>query len=92
MKTMIMSIVNQRGKMQNPVTGSGGMLIGTVKEIGPDFPDKNLKVGDKIATLVSLTLTPLKSMKLSILNLILTKLMSKHKQFYLHRYIFCTTK
>lgn len=60
MKTMIMSIVNQRGKMQNPVTGSGGMLIGTVKEIGPDFPDKNLKVGDKIATLVSLTLTPLK--------------------------------
>ncbi|HEY8364344.1 MAG TPA: L-erythro-3,5-diaminohexanoate dehydrogenase, partial [Haloplasmataceae bacterium] len=34
--------------------------IGTIKEIGPDFPNKDLKVGDKIATLVSLTLTPLK--------------------------------
>jgi len=57
---MINEIVNERGKLQNPVTGSGGMLIGTVKEIGPDFPDKSLKVGDKIATLVSLSLTPLK--------------------------------
>jgi L-erythro-3,5-diaminohexanoate dehydrogenase len=56
---MICSIVKERGKMQNPVTGSGGMLIGVVKEIGPDFPDKNLKVGDKLATLVSLSLTPL---------------------------------
>lgn len=57
---MINEFVNERGKLQNPVTGSGGMLIGTVKEIGPDFPDKSLKVGDKIATLVSLSLTPLK--------------------------------
>lgn len=60
MKEMITSIVGERGKMQNPVTGSGGMLIGVVKEIGPNFPDKKLKVGDKIATLVSLSLTPLK--------------------------------
>jgi len=60
MKEMITEIVSKRGKMQNPVTGSGGMLIGIVKEIGIDFPDKQLKVGDKIATLVSLTLTPLK--------------------------------
>ncbi len=60
MKEMILSIVEERGKMQNPVTGSGGMLIGTVKEIGTNFPDKKLKVGDKIATLVSLSLTPLK--------------------------------
>lgn len=60
MKEMILGIVGERGKMQNPVTGSGGMLIGTIREIGPDFPNQNLKVGDKIATLVSLTLTPLK--------------------------------
>ncbi|MDD3739823.1 MAG: L-erythro-3,5-diaminohexanoate dehydrogenase [Bacteroidales bacterium] len=60
MKEMILSIVEERGKMQNPITGSGGMLIGTVKEIGPNFPDKKLKVGAKIATLVSLSLTPLK--------------------------------
>ena len=60
MEEMITSIVKERGKMQNPVTGSGGMLIGTIKKIGKKFPDKNLKVGDKIATLVSLSLTPLK--------------------------------
>lgn len=60
MTEMITTIVSERGKMQNPVTGSGGMLIGTVIEIGEDFPDKNIKVGDKIATLVSLSLTPLK--------------------------------
>jgi len=60
MEEMIREIVSERGKMQNPVTGSGGMLIGRIKEIGPDFPDKTLKVGDVIATLVSLSLTPLK--------------------------------
>lgn len=57
---MILSIVTERGKQQNPVTGSGGMLLGTVKEIGPKYSNKKgLKVGDKIASLVSLSLTPL---------------------------------
>lgn len=56
---MILGIVGQRGKMQNPVTGSGGMLIGTIKNIGKNHPNKSLKIGMKIATLVSLTLTPL---------------------------------
>lgn len=59
MKKTILSIVNERGKLQNPVTGSGGMLIGVVEEIGSDLKT-DLKVGDKIATLVSLSLTPLK--------------------------------
>ena len=60
-KAMIMKIVDQRGKMQNPVTGSGGMLIGTVQEIGNKLKNTiDLKVGDRIATLVSLSLTPLK--------------------------------
>lgn len=68
MTAMINEIVGERGKMQNPVTGSGGMLIGVVKEIGPDFPDKNLKVGDKLATLVSLSLTPLKIDKINSVN------------------------
>jgi L-erythro-3,5-diaminohexanoate dehydrogenase len=68
MEKMILEIVKERGKMQNPVTGSGGMLIGTVKEIGPDFPDKSLKVGDKIATLVSLSLTPLKIERIKKIN------------------------
>jgi len=59
MKEMIYSIVKEKGKMQNPVTGSGGMLIGTVIEKGKNHPDQELKVGNKIATLVSLSLTPL---------------------------------
>jgi len=56
----IQAIVAERGKMQNPVTGSGGMLIGRVKEIAKGHPAAGtLKVGDRLATLVSLTLTPL---------------------------------
>ncbi|AZR74070.1 L-erythro-3,5-diaminohexanoate dehydrogenase [Anoxybacter fermentans] len=60
-KARILEIVEERGKHHNPVTGSGGMLVGEVKEIGPALQGKiDLKVGDKIATLVSLSLTPLK--------------------------------
>ncbi len=60
-KSRILQIVNEKGKMQNPVTGSGGMLIGRVEKIGNSVNDKiGLKEGDKIATLVSLSLTPLK--------------------------------
>lgn len=56
----IRRIVTARGKMHNPVTGSGGMLIGRIKEIGEKHPAKGeLQVGDRIATLVSLSLTPL---------------------------------
>ena len=54
----VLAIVAERGKMQNPVTGSGGMLIGTVEEVGPEST-LGLAVGDRIATLVSLSLTPL---------------------------------
>lgn len=59
-KSHVMEIVAGRGKMQNPVTGSGGMLLGRIVEIGSDYPDKKLVVGQKVATLVSLTATPLK--------------------------------
>ena len=59
-KNRILEIVQEKGKMQNPVTGSGGMLIGTIEQIGCDLEGKiDLEVGDKIATLVSLSLTPL---------------------------------
>src|SRR5262249_36255436 len=54
----VLGIIADRGKMQNPVTGSGGMLTGVVREAGPDSP-LGLKPGDRIATLVSLSLTPL---------------------------------
>ena len=62
---MILDIVNERGKMQNPVTGSGGMFMGTVAKIGDDLKGKiDLKEGDRIASLVSLSLTPLKIHKI----------------------------
>ncbi len=60
LKAKILEIVNERGKMQNPVTGSGGMLMGSIAEIGPALRDRDLAVGDRIATLVSLSLTPLR--------------------------------
>jgi len=54
----VLAIVAERGKMQNPVTGSGGMLVGTVEEVGAESP-LGLRVGDRVASLVSLSLTPL---------------------------------
>jgi len=56
----IASIVAERGKMQNPVTGSGGMLLGTVRARGAGYTTHPDAVpGTRVATLVSLTLTPL---------------------------------
>ena len=57
-RAAVLDIITTRGKMQNPVTGSGGMLTGTVEEVGPASP-LGLRPGQRIATLVSLTLTPL---------------------------------
>ena len=60
-KEEIMKIVEDRGKFQDPVSKSGGILIGKIKEIGADLQGKtDAEVGDRIATLVSLSLTPLK--------------------------------
>jgi L-erythro-3,5-diaminohexanoate dehydrogenase len=56
----ILEIVGQRGKMQNPVTGSGGMFIGKVAKVGAALKDRDLEPGDRIASLVSLSLTPLR--------------------------------
>jgi L-erythro-3,5-diaminohexanoate dehydrogenase len=58
MRSAVLGIVAERGKMQNPVTGSGGMLTGVVDAVGPDSP-LGLRPGERIATLVSLSLTPL---------------------------------
>src|SRR3954465_9997700 len=57
-RSAVLGIIESRGKMHNPVTGSGGMLIGVVDEVGPESP-LGLEPGQRVATLVSLTLTPL---------------------------------
>lgn len=68
MKEMIENIVNNKGKMQNPVTGSGGMFLGRIKEVGKNL-NLDLNVGDKITSLVSLSLTPLKIKKIISIDL-----------------------
>ena len=67
----VLELVKRRGKHHNPVTGSGGMLIGRVAQVGPLFPvaEKPVKVGDRIASLVSLSLTPLKIQKIKKIHL-----------------------
>jgi L-erythro-3,5-diaminohexanoate dehydrogenase len=60
LEAAMLGIVSSRGKMQNPVTGSGGMLIGAVSRIGSALAGRDIRVGDRVATLVSLSLTPLK--------------------------------
>jgi L-erythro-3,5-diaminohexanoate dehydrogenase len=56
----IVANVRERGKQHNAVTGSGGMFVGRVREIGAGLRAScDLAVGDRIASLVSLTLTPL---------------------------------
>ncbi|MDQ3466215.1 MAG: hypothetical protein M3500_16360 [Actinomycetota bacterium] len=57
-RAAVLDIITTRGKMQNPVTGSGGMLVGVVEQVGPESA-LGFEVGDQVATLVSLTLTPL---------------------------------
>ena len=61
----ILETVRTRGKQHNPVTGSGGMLLGRVARVGAALaelqsPLAALADGDRVATLVSLTLTPLR--------------------------------
>jgi L-erythro-3,5-diaminohexanoate dehydrogenase len=56
---LVLQTVRDRGKQHNPKTGSGGMLLGRVLQISPERPADSAKVGDRIASLVSLSLTPL---------------------------------
>ncbi|MFN0144829.1 MAG: hypothetical protein ACKVP6_15530 [Mycobacterium sp.] len=55
----ILEIVATRGKMHNPLTDSGGVALGTVSAVGAQFPNPP-QVGDRVVTLASLTLTPLR--------------------------------
>ena len=68
-RARIAEIVERRGKMHNPVTGSGGVLVGTVEEIGPAHPDRGIRAGDTVCTLVSLSLTPLRLARIGAVDL-----------------------
>lgn len=60
MSRHILDVVAQRGKMHNPVTGSGGVLIGTIAELDEIFGKTHaLAIGDTIVSLTSLSWLPL---------------------------------
>src|SRR5512139_26063 len=48
---LVLETVRRRGKQHNPVTGSGGMLLGKVKRVGSLVEDRGVVPGDRIATL-----------------------------------------
>ncbi len=57
----VVATVAARGKQHNPVTGSGGMLLGRVLQLAPGRDDaSSVAVGDRVASLISLSLTPLR--------------------------------
>ncbi len=59
--SQVMATVRERGKQHNRVTGSGGMLLGRVVQIAPGRTGEDVvAVGDRVASLVSLSLTPLR--------------------------------
>src|SRR5262245_25884550 len=50
---VILENCRTRGKQQNKITGSGGMLLGRVAEVGKNYNgDIPFKKGERIATLV----------------------------------------
>ena len=57
--SIMLDIVKRQGKFQDPATGSGGVLLGTVDFVGPALK-VDLSPGDQIVTMVSLALTPLR--------------------------------
>lgn len=61
---LVLETVAKRGKQHNPVTGSGGMLLGRVRRVGSSIMERGFREGDRVATLASLSLTPLSIAKI----------------------------
>lgn len=55
----VLEIVRERGKMHNPVTDSGGVAVGDVRAVG-ELREDPPAVGERVVTLASLTLVPLR--------------------------------
>jgi L-erythro-3,5-diaminohexanoate dehydrogenase len=60
MSEAIGGIVAERGKMQNPVTRSGGVLVGRIARLGGSFWQNELVPGTRVVPLASLVATPLR--------------------------------
>lgn len=69
-KEMILKIVELRGKLHNPITNTGGILFGKVKKIGAKYENlSNIKEGDFVIPLASLSLIPLKIYKINHIDM-----------------------
>jgi L-erythro-3,5-diaminohexanoate dehydrogenase len=60
MAELIRQIVAEHGKLQNPWTGSGGVLLGRVDQVGSRSPGTGLARGQRVVPLVSLIALPLR--------------------------------
>ena len=59
-KAKIIDLVEKRGKLHNPFTATGGVLIGTIDEASEDLVSENgLEPGDRIYCITSLSCLPL---------------------------------
>lgn len=59
-KRTIIDIVIRRGKLHNPVTDTGGMILGKVEAIGENYNNpRGLKVGDEVICNASSTSIPI---------------------------------
>lgn len=59
-KERYIRMVNMRGKLQNPYTESGGLLCGTVEEVGPQWQGCPVEDGDRIICMTSMCSLPMK--------------------------------
>ncbi len=59
MAEAIAAIVAQRGKLQNPRTGSGGVALGRVRAVGEHYHMSDLRPGELVVPLASLIALPL---------------------------------
>ncbi len=66
-RAAILELVARRGKLHNPETDSGGMLTGVVRRVGNAYPSPP-QPGTRIASLTSLTLTPLRLDELGMID------------------------
>lgn len=73
-KDRIMDIVAKRGKFHNPVTDTGGVVFGTIEEIGADYRNtRGLAVGDEVICNASLAAIPLYISHISNVNMTFTQ-------------------
>lgn len=60
MAAMIMAVVAEHGKLQNPWTGSGGVLMGTLTSVGPYCAVADRPTGERVMPIASLIAVPLR--------------------------------